>query len=51
MKEKVNCVYCNGLGKIEACNNGPIAECPICYGAGYYFVIPKLVVTSKCMED
>lgn len=32
--EQIPCEHCCGEGVIETDNNGPIGDCPVCYGTG-----------------
>ena len=34
--ERMGCAHCKGEGLIEPENNGPIGDCPVCKGTGYW---------------
>ena len=32
LNDSKGCEYCDGSGKVEMDNNGPIVDCPVCEG-------------------
>ena len=46
-----NCQYCNGKGRVESCNNGPIAGCPVCSGRGWLYVHAFDGRCNKCRAE